>query len=456
MSKQIFISILLLFFSRHSHASENHRILSKEETKMATEDQVSPAEIFRRTQLVLQHFAVAKEADPSDILRNINSRQDSRTFFSHLKFFSPDKFFLNFLNWNDSKIAVFQDFKSKSALDFQAEFGAKSKSKGKDNILGLKIAIDPGHMGGDFWDRQTGKYVQDPQGRKISEGLLNLQTAILLKQEFEKLGAIVKLTHERIQPVASQDWQKFNLSEIAKSELAENIHSKWFLQLVSANNSDEAMLKSFEQSQSLRQLFSESSRSDYFIKRLDLWARSISIEEFHPDVTLIIHYDVAEAKGLGVVNPKAPRQTKAFVVGGYQSDEMGSRKSRAFLARHMLDEASYQRSILLSRNIVSQLHGRLQLSLPTAADAESYVIEPGVFARNLLVPRYLTTPAVSYLECLFYDNPTDFNLLINGRHELQIDGKMTFYSDHLVSIVTAIRNGLMSYLEQVKACELCN
>ena len=80
-------------------------------------------------------------------------------------------------------------------------------------LEGLKIAIDPGHMGGKEWDINTGKFVAPnglEKGPKVSEGDLNLFTSMLLAQKLEALGAEVRLTHSKQQPVSPYRYDNYN------------------------------------------------------------------------------------------------------------------------------------------------------------------------------------------------------------------------------------------------------
>src|SRR5690606_30097590 len=73
----------------------------------------------------------------------------------------------------------------------------------------LRIALDPGHMGTPEWDRWGAKYTQDARGRYLSEGLLVLQLAYLLRDRFVARGAEVIFTRDRPGTVAG-DYSKFD------------------------------------------------------------------------------------------------------------------------------------------------------------------------------------------------------------------------------------------------------
>jgi N-acetylmuramoyl-L-alanine amidase len=65
---------------------------------------------------------------------------------------------------------------------------------------GLHIAIDPGHIGGD-WAKLEERWLQVGNGPPVCEGDMTLIVAKLLKPRLEALGARVSLVRERAQPV---------------------------------------------------------------------------------------------------------------------------------------------------------------------------------------------------------------------------------------------------------------
>ncbi|MDB4558572.1 hypothetical protein N9Z89_02710, partial [Akkermansiaceae bacterium] len=63
----------------------------------------------------------------------------------------------------------------------------------------LIIAIDPGHIGGDFARIEEREYNQDDL--TIREGTMTLKTALILKPLLEKLGASAILIRSKLEPV---------------------------------------------------------------------------------------------------------------------------------------------------------------------------------------------------------------------------------------------------------------
>jgi hypothetical protein len=76
-------------------------------------------------------------------------------------------------------------------------------------------------------------------------------------------------------------------------------------------------------------------------------------------------------------------------------------------------------------------------------------VSPGVFARNLELTRMVTEGAVSYVECLMYGSEKEFYELSQNDFTMQIDGQSFAYSNRLVGVVDAIRDGVVATMYAV-------
>lgn len=417
---------------------------------------LNSTENYRRTLLVLDHYKVLPEADPSNELQDLQQLQTMNQARKVLSFLDPLNIFDKIASMDTQDVKFYQDIQSKMIMDFQLKLKADSSISDieLDNkntrlpLAGLRIALDPGHMGGTFWDKKTGKYVQDSKGRIVSEGVIALQTALLLKKEFQSLGAQVLVTHETLGAVSDQDVNTFDITPYAQAELRDNIHAPWFIKLIQSAKNDKELLQLFDNSAERKKLFSESNRDFYFIRRTDLWARVNKINQWNPDLVLIIHFDTDDSGDHnGGVNPKAPNATKAYVVGGYQVNELGSRSARQYFARHLLDQRSWDQSVRMSQSILKNFTTQMGLKLASSGGESAYAVAPGVFARNLVIPRMLKAPVMSYLECLFYNNPAEFERFYNTKYPLDIGGKNYPYSDRLLQVVNSIRDGVLQFYQ---------
>ena len=84
---------------------------------------------------------------------------------------------------------------AKIAPRFWKERGQRSPQPGKP-LAGLRIAIDPGHLGGKF-ARMEARWFQIGHSRPVEEGEMTLIVAKILKKKLEAMGAEVWLTRSK-------------------------------------------------------------------------------------------------------------------------------------------------------------------------------------------------------------------------------------------------------------------
>jgi N-acetylmuramoyl-L-alanine amidase len=436
---------------------------------------------FARAQSVLAHLGESAESESQAPLRSLSeflSRQQNLPGFnSVLSVLDPTGTFHRFSQapasedseaHGDAFLDAFQDADAKQVPDFSLPLAASAPElptdpesfhqrllRARSNpasrpLAGLRIALDPGHMGGTFWDRETGKLVHDQQGHIISEGVINLQVTLLLEQAFKALGAQVLLTHRTLAPVTAVDFAKMDLRPYALDYLRDETLLPWFQEVLAAGPAgSSALFAAADQNASIKKTLAASdvNRDEYFILGEDLMARSKAINDFEADIALVIHFDTSSPPGdPWGVNTGHRDGTKAYVVGSFQAQELSSRTERAYFARHALDAASWNASLALGRSVVSQLHTELKLSFDQGGGGVSRQLEPGIFSRNLGVSRRVTGRALTYVECLFYNDPTEFAELLDAHHPMQIGSESRPYSDRLAQVAQAIQKGVLSFV----------
>lgn len=427
---------------------------------------LSPAEVYRRTQAVLNYYGVPAERSMQsdfDPLFGKQSQAEFRRVSSHLDMSSE---YLRYFEFLGSELRVSSDRDSRAVTELQVELGTTAdrsvnesrlarrvRSNPPDRILhGLKIALDPGHMGGDLWDTRTGKFVRDPStGRKLSEGVLTLQTALLLEERFKSLGAEVLLTHRGLHAVSSMPYEDLPVKEFALEEIRSASLLDWFQALLTTAPAGPALYRAFDQSAEIRKAFAESARWKYFFNREDLDARSQMIEAFDADLTLLIHFDVSvTASRPNDTNPRGYNATKAYVAGAFESVEFATGRDRAYFAQHAVQSSYWWESVNLGQSIVTQLSQQLSLPYDRNGGGVSKQIVPGVWARNLALTRRLPGRVFSFLECMYY-NTNEFDALSRQTNPMLIDGVSTPYSDRLGQVAKAIGDGLVGYVSGLSA-----
>lgn len=290
-------------------------------------------------------------------------------------------------------------------------------------LAGYRIAIDPGHVAGNavtaaiemkaltLYADSSEEVTEDIS---LIEGNLNLTSGLLLQEQLENAGAEVMLT--RHAPNVSAFGITYD--EWLKTHFKSTVDNEFRSGRISASEKNFLLHKATKK-QIFHQLF----------KNLDLEERICKINEYNPDVTVIIHYNVDE-KNADWVRPTAKNFTMAFVGGAFMAHELKSRKARFEFVR-MLFSDDVDNSIALSKAVVQQFEQQLNIPAARPADAEylsknSLQAEKGVYCRNLLMAKYIKGPLV-YGESLYQDNLEEAKALaaIKGRiSELSFSGRV--------------------------------
>jgi N-acetylmuramoyl-L-alanine amidase len=404
--------------------------------------QLAPEEIFRRTRLVLDYFKVPAEPDFQSELNNFRFTTMPAQVAPILKALDQEKQFDRFFDAAGTSFQSFQDRDSKKVGEYRMGSGA-SPAPAPLSLRGLRVAIDPGHMGGDVWDKRTGKYVETSGGVRVSEGLINLQTSLLVEQRLRALGAEVLVTHRGLGPVSSLPYEKLDIHEYGQREVRARALEDWFQALL-ASSSESKLGENFKNASAVKKAFSEIMRGDYYAQRADLAARSALVAAFKPDLTLVIHFDASQK----APTPNAGNITRAYVPGSFMKTEFATGEARAHFLAHLGQGAQWYRSVQLAQSIVNEIGKNLNVTIPKSDLSGTTPVLPGVFARNLALTRQIAGSPIAYIECLTYGNLAEFNRLIKkDGGTLMIDGKAIAYSSRLAALADSITIGVVKYVD---------
>ena len=435
---------------------------------------LSPQESYLRGQSVLEHFGLSEGSLVfPPIPHKLQSEAGLRRWLSLM---DPKGYFAPYFTLEDGWLRVFRDPGMKQVLDFEVQLlGSRSGAPiepletevpafhrhilnaqlnaADQPLKGLKVAIDPGHMGGKLWDDRTGKFVRDRRGRILSEGLIALQTALLLEQKLRSWGAEVVLTRRTMDPVTSEVFETMHLLPYAVTEVRDSIQEPWFQRLLESGPAGSAQLMTaVARNSQWKKYFEESdfNRSHYFILREDLRARSEVIQNSDADLALVIHYDTSDPPGNPTgVNPERRNGTKVYVNGSYSQDEFSSREQRNLFTHALTDGVSSEASLVLGRSVVNSLSRNLDVPLEKfSGGGNSTFVEPGIFSRNLGVSRRVTHRALTYVECLFYNDPVEFERFMELAGTVEIGGKQVAYSTRVKQVSDALAEGVQKFVSE--------
>ena len=416
-------------------------------------------ELFNRSQAVLHHFGVEAEPSYQGDLNVFSQKQTLTGLQKILPILDPKNQFMRFakIDQGASLLDGFQDRDSKIDSDFSVSLTLKQDVRGPLSdfrgtpalpLQGLRVALDPGHMGGKLWDERTGKYVVDHDGVKVSEGVINIQTSMLLRDRLQKLGATVMVTHEDFAPVEKNiTWENINIEQFGKLKLLAESLQNWFVNLLATAPIGEDLYDNFENSAPIKKVFSDRMRWEYFVQGADLEARTQMIKKFNPDIVVIIHYDTSDPVGNSTgVNKRGYDATKVYVPGGYAPGEFSGRIQRKNFASHLLNPYEWDTSYRLGKSLLTSLKKGLGIRGDTSASDTTVLIEPGLQARNLYLTRKLSGMAISYVECLYYNDVHEFELMAAKDHMLKVGNEETTYSNRLVEVVNSLEEGVVNFV----------
>ena len=335
---------------------------------------------------------------------------------------------------DDSLLAFNNSRKPLSALNYSKR-NRKQYFENKKELSGIKIAIDPGHIAGDMKTAMLEKkYIQfnyNNQNIAIAEGILTLQTALILKRLLEEQGAEVMLTREK----PSQTAFGITFKEWLEKHFKNAVDSSYKLNEVTEQE------KTF--------LLTKATQRDVFrtyFNNLDMRQRAKKINEFAPDLSIIIHYNVDE-KNTGWKKTSDKNYNMIFTAGSFLKTELEKPIDRLSFFRLLLTDDTEQ-SNKLAENLMNSFTANLNVPAADSTTADyltKYCIakSKGVYARNLTLTR-LVKGVVVYGETLYQDNATECIEL--SRMNTEVFGIKT--STRLKQVAEAYYEGILSYLKK--------
>jgi hypothetical protein len=272
------------------------------------------------------------------------------------------------------------------AAPSQAWFRGRGLVRGAGRPLhGLTIAIDPGHIGGQ-WARTESRWFRIGDSEPVVEGDLNLMVARLLTERLRERGAEVALVRSEPRPLTEADPR--DLEPVARALLARGgeLHGG---------------LAPGRRAQLIEQT---SVLLAYRTSEIHARARLVN-ERIKPDLTICIHFDAAAWKRPGRPSLSDDNHLHAIVHGSYTADELVHEDMRFHLLRKLLSR-DHEVELALSRSVVRSMALVMELppeDSPGSAQARRMSDDGYIWARNLLANRLYRGP-VLYLEPYVMNN----------------------------------------------------
>jgi len=261
-------------------------------------------------------------------------------------------------------------------------------------LEGVKIAIDPGHIGG-AWAKMEERWFVVGNGQPVCEGDLTLAVARLLKPQLEALGASVSLVRNDSEP----------LTPLRPESLLEQA-------IMEGGQGDTQKLA-----------------ERLFYRTAEIRARAELVNQsIKPDLVLCLHFN-AEPWG----DPKAPNLVDRthfhlLLNGGYTDEELAFADQRFEMLRKLLQRTHRQEATLGTSVAAAfyQLTGLPPYTYPpNTRNARTVDGNPFLWARNLLANRLYDCP-VLFLEPYVMNSQSDYARIQAGDYEglREVAGKM--------------------------------
>jgi N-acetylmuramoyl-L-alanine amidase len=432
--KQIFHLLFILFFSFSSRAQDTANAwLVKQYTEKAQqyldkEKALSP--FYSIDQQGITMYADQKSRDAQQAEFRLDWK-NLRNFCSSLAFCTPQDALKIYASGSCSNTIPCVISGKAPAIYTESTLQKK--------LFGLKIALDPGHIANDHitgdLEKKHIKFRQDlvrgmVDSVEISEGMLTYATAVLLKQKLEAEGAEVMITRKNGTTAFGKTYDQWK-----KEDLKTAVDS---------------LFKTGELQPSQRAYFLSPRAQDRDIFRvifrdLDLAKRAGLINNYQPNLTVIIHFNVDETN-LEWTHATKKDLNMTFVGGAFMKNDLSSPEKRFEFLR-LLVSNDLERSIALSTSVISSFERVLEVPTAGVHDAK-YISESclpagkkGVYCRNLQLTRYVHSPLV-YGETLFQDNIRESQLLNKEKDKTK--------NERIQQVAQAYFEGILGYLNTIK------
>ena len=305
--------------------------------------------------------------------------------------------------------------------------------EGKPVLSGLRIALDPGHIGGAYATLEERYLTFHPEtpGEVVTEGDHVLKVAQMLKPRLEALGAKVSLVREQPEPVTTQ--RPADLRITALNLLRENGITNP-QEGYADRNGDAKVLSIQWQSEKL------------FYRNSEIHARAQRVnEDLKPDIVVCMHLN---AEGWG--DSRQPQYSPVnhlhvLVNGCYDPGELQMQDIR-FEMFNRLFHRMHDVELPLAEAVGKAMADSTGLPpyVYTTPNARLVGVTGYVYARNLLANRIYDCPVI-YLEPYVMNNAETYQRLLQGPYvgRTLTSGRLrtSIYEDYAQGVL----NGLVNY-----------
>lgn len=297
-------------------------------------------------------------------------------------------------------------------------------------LAGLRVALDPGHIGGK-WAKMEERWYQLDNSKPVEEGEMTLVVAKHVAQRLRELGAIVSFVRSKTEPVTPKrpdDFRELARKVLAKSGAAD-VKENY------SDPSDPAKEQTVQWQSEL--LFYRQSEIRYRARRVNT--------VLHPDLVLCLHFNAepwGDPKNVTLVDAN---HFHTLVNGSYQPDELAHDDQRFELVQRLLSRA-YDEELAVADAMAATF--ARETRLPPFEYTKDTVLKVGtsgyVYARNLLATRLFRCPVI-YFEPYVMNSHEVFTRIQAGDYEGERDIAGTARPSIFREYAKAVADGLEEY-----------
>jgi hypothetical protein len=376
--------------------------------------------------------------------------------------YTPDGAFWSYADIDDKRVVVFSDTAKKHPL-FTLQFAAsdaasaplpysyKTQATSSDParpLKGIRIALDPGHIGGD-WAVLEARYFKLDGDPPVEEAKLNLITCQRLAERLQADGAEIiwaKHNYEPVTDLRPSDLHHEAIAALALPEHASSSHSGYtpsFLFGLPLPHSTRAS------NQSAIEARIDNEAALLFYRVAEIRARGDVVNKQHPDLTICVHYNADDWGDPDHPTLTARSRLVIFTNGAYEKSEMAYDDYKYDMLRKLLDRTAVQEErgcALVGQAMLDTLKYPPE-SYPGSYFAHHVTDVPSVYARDLLANRIYHGPVI-YCEGPYMNARDAYYRIIAGDYlgmrTIQGQSVPSIYRDY----AAAVEKGVLKYFSR--------
>jgi hypothetical protein len=369
--------------------------------------------------------------------------------------YSIDGTFWKYCDINDDRVILYSDLGKTHAL-FTLHFAAsesacvpvpypyRTRATSTDPtrpLKGIKIALDPGHIGGD-WAKLEARWFQLGNDPPVMEATLALITCQRLAERLEADGATVVWAKKSLEPVTNlrpEDLHSAAIAALALSKPKDDSFKPSFLFGL------ETPRTSHRGSHAPSQNRIDEEAALLFYRVAEIRARGDVVNRLHPDLTICVHYNADDWGNPDHPELVANSRLIIFVNGFYEPGELTYDDYKFDLMRKLLDRTAVneERGCAL---VGQAMLDSFKYPPDTAGkfSAKRITDVPSVYTRDLLANRIYHGPVI-YCEGPYMNARDAYYRIIAGDYL----GMRTIRGESVPSIyreyAAAVEKGVLEY-----------